>query len=367
MATELSNEIKSGYRDQTMDILKGIGIILMVIGHSGTPLWMHDMIYTFHMPLFFIASGWFFKEKCIDAPWDYTKHKLKGIYVPYVKWCLVFLALHNVLYYFGITNQEYGVQKFYHLRDYLLRLFNIIFLMNGHDRLINTFWFMRALFVGSLAICIGAYALNKIFQIKKHHCILLVSILSFVLGLVIAYYRLHIPVIPHNGYREMMATFFVGMGFCIQRKVDFLSKFSLLIAVIFVLFAIMHPTAMMPDMSFVDWLVLPITGLTGFLLVYKISKWLSAKDNKVNRVLTYIGHRTFYIMTFHFLMFKPASYLKACMLGMDWHVVGYVPVIPPDGDKWYWVVYVITSIGLSLVLEKMVSRIHMPKLSVKRS
>lgn len=47
-------------RDVTFDIMKGIGIILVVLGHVQQldfyPL--KTAIYTFHMPLFFILAGY---------------------------------------------------------------------------------------------------------------------------------------------------------------------------------------------------------------------------------------------------------------------------------------------------------------------
>lgn len=72
-------------RDQTLDIIKGIGIILMVVGHSGSPDYVHDIIYTFHMPLFFIASGWFFSERNLEDSKGFVMRKLKNIYLPYIK------------------------------------------------------------------------------------------------------------------------------------------------------------------------------------------------------------------------------------------------------------------------------------------
>lgn len=47
-------------RFKEIDIAKGIGIILVALGHLTTPL--HDYIYAFHMPLFFVLSGFFFSE-----------------------------------------------------------------------------------------------------------------------------------------------------------------------------------------------------------------------------------------------------------------------------------------------------------------
>ena len=47
-------------RNENIDIIKGIGIILMVCGHADAPF--THFIYLFHMQ-FFIASGYCFKEK----------------------------------------------------------------------------------------------------------------------------------------------------------------------------------------------------------------------------------------------------------------------------------------------------------------
>ena len=51
-------------RDASMDVVKGIGIILVVIGHANRSTLLGKMIYGFHMPLFFIIAGMFYnKEK----------------------------------------------------------------------------------------------------------------------------------------------------------------------------------------------------------------------------------------------------------------------------------------------------------------
>lgn len=39
-------------RKRWIDIAKGIGIILMVIGHADAPRLLKNWIYGFHMPLF---------------------------------------------------------------------------------------------------------------------------------------------------------------------------------------------------------------------------------------------------------------------------------------------------------------------------
>lgn len=51
-------------REKSIDILKGIGILAVVIGHSSDiPPQLHHLIFSFHMPLFFIASGIFYRKE----------------------------------------------------------------------------------------------------------------------------------------------------------------------------------------------------------------------------------------------------------------------------------------------------------------
>ena len=40
-----------------IDIAKAIAILLMVIGHTSIPHGLSNFIWAFHMPLFFMASG----------------------------------------------------------------------------------------------------------------------------------------------------------------------------------------------------------------------------------------------------------------------------------------------------------------------
>lgn len=50
-------------RDITFDIMKGIGILLVMIGHVYSQYLpnTHHLIYTFHMPMFFLIAGFFSK------------------------------------------------------------------------------------------------------------------------------------------------------------------------------------------------------------------------------------------------------------------------------------------------------------------
>lgn len=126
---------------------------------------------------------------------------------------------------------------------------------------------------------------------------------------------------------------------------------------------LIEPTKLSTSPTFVMWLLIPFTGLAGYAFFYNLSNVIANQQGKMAIVLSYIGRQTFYIMTFHFLMFKPASLLKTYLLGLDWRMIGCHPVIPPVGDNWYWLVYSITSIILSIVFAEIVERIPFSKLN----
>lgn len=50
------------------------------------------------------------------------------------------------------------------------------------------------------------------------------------------------------------------------------------------------------------------------------------------------------------------------MYGLDWKMIGCHPVVPMEDNKWYWIVYTMTSIILSIGLARIVESIPSPKL-----
>ena len=80
---------KSGGRLEWIDVLKCIGMFLVVIGHAskgGTPDTYRYYIYSFHMPLFFIISGMTFYLQCQKRTFDFVglvKNKARGLVWPY--------------------------------------------------------------------------------------------------------------------------------------------------------------------------------------------------------------------------------------------------------------------------------------------
>lgn len=91
-------------REAEFDIAKGILILCVVIGHGGSDA-IADFMYRFHMPLFFILSG-YFMQKHSDVS-EYAKSQFNKLMIPYFVYIAVdfifFDHLHNlnrILHYF---------------------------------------------------------------------------------------------------------------------------------------------------------------------------------------------------------------------------------------------------------------------------
>lgn len=82
-------------RLQWLDIAKGLTIILMVLGHTSIPEFASRFIWAFHMPLFFIASGWTtnWEKKSLV---EFTRHKFRTIMVPFFVYSAIVLTIEQI-------------------------------------------------------------------------------------------------------------------------------------------------------------------------------------------------------------------------------------------------------------------------------
>lgn len=89
-------KVRIGY----IDAAKGLAIILMIVGHSKAKnipfLW--DFIYSFHMPLFVIISGFFIKEiNVYESIKKYSHNYLKPYFVTSILGLFVALLVSTII------------------------------------------------------------------------------------------------------------------------------------------------------------------------------------------------------------------------------------------------------------------------------
>ena len=147
-----------------MSILKGIGIVLVVIGHTHCPDILHDFIYLFHMALFYFVAGYFFKEKYLESPKTFLIKKVKRLYLPWLMYGAAILALHNGFVTIGFYQEPapwagYNM-GYYTLDDYLEKGLALV-LMNWQEILLAPLWFLKSLLVASVIFFSALYVCRK--------------------------------------------------------------------------------------------------------------------------------------------------------------------------------------------------------------
>lgn len=132
-------------RIEWVDISKGIGIILVIVGHCvHFGHFVHNWIFSFHMQLFFILSGMFFLQtnmtKCF-------KKRFFELIVPYIVFCII-----------GLVSSLLIPQWSFTYRDIIIDIYC------GYPNAVNvsSIWFLICLFIVTLLF-------NFVLIVKKNN------------------------------------------------------------------------------------------------------------------------------------------------------------------------------------------------------
>ena len=352
-------------RNTSISIAKGIAIILMVAGHTECPGTLMSLIYIFHMPLFFITAGYFFSRRNVEQPWDYCCKRFKGLYVPFVKWSLFFLLIHNVMFQVGILNETYGnweggVTHPYTMTQALQRVVHIFTAMAGYDEfLAGAFWFFRALLITSiLFLVLFSLVDSHTSRLKGWHIAALISVAAIGFAALRISYGLKVVNVVQGGIRETWGMLFFGIG-VVYRHFEQTRGFNprhwgywaAMTAAVAILVAgtMNHWAGMNLSPKIRDVATLPLTGMAGFFVTHQISRLIDSREWWLKRVLVHCGDMTLYIYVFHIISFKVVSMMKIAYYGLDPRQIGCHMVIHDHHDDIFWILYTIAGVALPLL------------------
>lgn len=77
-----------------LDVLKGMGIIFVLVGHIYANQRVFNWLYSFHMPLFFFAAGWVYRQKPIV---ENLKRRIQTIAIPYFSFGTLMLIYWQII------------------------------------------------------------------------------------------------------------------------------------------------------------------------------------------------------------------------------------------------------------------------------
>lgn len=79
-------------RIEFVDVMKGILIIFVVIGHTNVRPFGFDMFW-FHMPAFFMVSGFLTRQFLSFNDRERLLRKAKQFFIPYISWCILLFLI----------------------------------------------------------------------------------------------------------------------------------------------------------------------------------------------------------------------------------------------------------------------------------
>ena len=311
--------------NEQVSIAKGIGITLMVIGHSGCPMYLSQVIYSFHMVLFYFLSGFFFRDaKVVNNGPGFMIRKFRGLYWPYIKWSIVFIILHNFFYRIGFNEMPLSYDEMW------VNIKRAIRGMWQGEHFLGAYWFLMSLFWEIVVFSI-------IILIKNHYnssklTPIMVALL-FVIGIVSMEMKIDIWL-----NRELMILPFFYLGYLAGNKqltilsVKYDKGIAYILCLPLLLIIALFAKIAVGGNEYGPCYVYIITSFCGIYLVMTISKQL--EGTRVGQLLDKLGGVTLDVMTFHFLTFKVLTLILLLVLSLPPSVLKEWPVPFELHDLW---------------------------------
>ena len=378
-------------RDITIDIIKGIGIILMVVRHARAPY--SEFVLLFHMAIFFIASGYLYKDSYSDtikSLKNYVVRKIKGLWLPYFLYTVLFILLHNVLINLNIyTNnpqfllvqglENNAIKEYMTLPKMCKEIIKAVF-FRADTQLGGAFWFFEILFFTLIIYAVVDFIAKKIIKKNKNYRLILQSIISFVF--LLAGYYCYMNKIFLGGYTRILSVYcliYIGVifkEFSLPNRI--FSKVNSLLIIVpclaILIIAKQFGSIDLGNNNIKDPLFFLVVSIAGFFMLYGIAIILQKFSNKIIccivKAIAYISKRSVSIIALHFLCFKIVSFIGVLALGMDSYMLAAFPVLFQDGA--YWLAYTIVGITLPLLADALylkikklfLNKVHFSKVKV---
>lgn len=256
-------------RIEWIDICKGLGMILVVLGHTGLSKISqvtYEWIYSFHMPLFYLLSGLCFNNDKYRKFNIYIKRRLKTLILP-------FFTLNTVIFIWGYYTQIPNLS------------INKTDLFTG----VSALYFVRVLFISEF----WSFILRKLIPDK----------LLFLLSVIA------ISIIGHNLIQDNehmikfllpdIATIYYAIGNILSEKLKSYKDTRIIYNSLAIIFSLFFSLLFLH--SDIDEIILAISGI---ITLIAISLTISHFKATITNPLTYIGQNTLIILAFHPLIYN---------------------------------------------------------------
>jgi fucose 4-O-acetylase-like acetyltransferase len=286
-------------RIEYLDIARGIGILLVVLGHNDfevISLFARQIIYSFHIPLFFFLSGYF-----IDTSipfFDFLKKRFNGLLKPF--FFTIFL-----IYFTSISFEKMGFNT---------AISRIVKSLYGTGHYIDwvQLWFLPHLFVVSLYAFLFITLVSKLRNRWLTWGILLATI-ALSLPFIHTFYPFTLPLfgkeyelwgLPFSLDLVFISGFFFILGNEVRQVTSekTFDNILLLIGTGIGLFLLNYLFPYLIDFNirrYESFLVNTTEAILGILFILVLSRQIELHTNRLASVFKYLGNISLIILLFH--------------------------------------------------------------------
>lgn len=269
-----------------LDIAKFMGLIAVIFGHFGVPD-INRFVYSFHIPLFFLISGYFFYPT--DRIAEVILKKGKQLIVPYIVVMFSVLVINGILLTWQKKSLEYiFTSQWNYFLGYLYGSGYIDIVLGHKIQTVGPIWFCLALFWDFLFLTI----------LVKYKNIFLNVLLFFIAG----YYSAKYIWLPFSIQSAMTGLLFFYIGYVAKQKkwlkyqVSFVSAIPLLC--LWGIGLSYGGQFLLVQNSSVFLITDIITAICASYLVILYAKWLD-KNTSSAKMMAFLGKYTIIMLCFH--------------------------------------------------------------------
>ena len=318
-------------RIKWIDVAKGICMIAIVIGHLGDKQ-INRIVYSFHLPVLFILSGYTLKEQDIDH--DFLNKKFNRLMLPYFTTCIL-ICLGDIFNSF--LNKDYAIST---ITNIIFKDLQRSWMASGSIKNIGSYsfssrigaiWFLPALF---FALVITQIVLK---HVKEWNHRFFVGCLLALAANAMRYFLW----LPFSLLSGIFASVYILFGKWLKEKsiLETLENEHIYLCLIVVVIAFLMDKSRlyMVSVSMSDYIITPLCSVASSFLVIKISMLL---ENST--FLQWIGRNSILVLQIHLLELE---------VGSQW----YKKIIH-DNNLFMWLLAWLSTIIICLLINEIIKK-----------
>lgn len=292
-------------RSNLIDILKGIGILSVIVGHvAGAIPFINMFVYTYNIMIFCFASGLVYsEEKYLSKPKHYIGKRVFGVIKYFIVYNTIFVIIHNTLCQYGLI----GGAPYTFTEIYLWIFLGFVTITN--ESMLGGFWFLDFYVILCILISFIMYISYKIDSHNNRIRRLIQIVLVFLCAIFGLDFNMKGLSLPHHLQIALLAVpvFYIGM-LCNEKlhilsimmcRVGYLSCAGILIYLI-KKFKIIIELSNNAVNGYYSFYLITAIGISFCVCLGRCIE----NNKRLNKVICFIGKNSIHYMALHFFMFK---------------------------------------------------------------